>query len=208
MNSHAISATLPTNPHLSAAQFRQIPFARRMQNPRFYHIEQSILDIVAHSKTLLSVRVIAHRAHISPSTFYRHHQNSHTIIPDLEQFLFQKYRKLIYSFLKSSNTHIQSTYLQTLIFILKNQEVFALIESKDSGHLLEQMFYLQVPKIAQTYHLPTDSPTISHVYAKEIAGVLEVWVESNFKASINEVLSDMMALTEDLRQHLSTLARQ
>ena len=192
----------PKSKPTKSAKPRRLSFWRLMKNRRFSNNETAIVNTLPNNQHLLSARVISRRAKINPSTFYRHHQNVHQIIPDLEHFLYQNYLKMMRGFLNRPDIDVRTLYLQTLVFVLQNRNWFQIIEAHDNGRLLEQMIYLLIPKISAIYNFPSNNPAISRIFAKDIATIIEIWVESEFKAKETEVLSDMLYLTKNIRTHL------
>ena len=197
-NSNVIQNLKPTKP----TKPRRPSFWRLMKNRRFSNNESAIVNTLSGTKRLLSVRVISRRAKINPTTFYRHHQNVHQIIPDLEHFLYQNYLKVVRGLLNRPDIDARTLYLQTLVFILQNRSWFQIIQAHDNGRLLEQMIYVLIPKISTIYNFPSNNPAISLIFAKEIATIVEIWVESGHKARETEVLADMLYLTKNIRTHL------
>lgn len=180
---------------------------QRMSNHRFRHTEKSILDAVLSSRKILSVRAIIKRAHISRTTFYRHHRSAQAIVPDFEAYVLQKYHRLMRGLLRRPKISIRTLYLQLLVFIAQNQEAFTLIVSRAGDHIIEQMIHSLTPRLSEHYHFPLNSSSLVVVYVKEVAGVIELWIRDDCKAPDTEVLADIMYLTKFVRQHLSGLIR-
>ena len=177
--------------------------SRKMANQRFRKTEEAILTAFFSSKTPPTTKTLVLRAHISRSTFYRHHHHVYEIIPDLEQFVLHQYRIFIQKL--SSTTSLKNLYLQTLLFILRYRSLFQVLLSRGNPQLLEQIFQVLAPKIATRNHLPSNNRLILRVHQKELAGVVEIWLENGCRASETEVLVNLLYLTKTMRQRLTNL---
>ena len=177
---------------------------KKLQNKKFRKTEKAIVEVFFSNRKILSARVIAKRARISRSTLYRHHKTIYEIIPDYEEYILGKYYKLIRCFLKR-NIKVKIIYYQMLIFIIKNKDVFALVVKKGNGQVIEKMIQKIEPKIAGDYKLPKNCDMILKIYEKEIAGVIESWIENDYIKDELAVLANIMYLTETARKRLLVL---
>lgn len=172
---------------------------------RFWRTEQAILRAFFSSKRMLSARVLAKRAQISPSTLYRHHKNVYEIMPDLEKYMLKRYTRMIRGLMRQRGVQIKTLYAKTLIFIAQNQEVFEMIMERGCEGVIEKMVGKLLPKIRRIYQIPRNAKESLKVYENEVAGVIEVWLREGCKRPETEVLADVMYLTNTMRQRLLAL---
>ncbi len=178
---------------------------KRLKDQRFRKTEEAITEVFFSSKRILSARVIAKRARISRSTLYRHHGSVYEILPDYEEYILEKYSRLMRGLLRRKGIRMKTLYYQMLIFMMKNKDIFKMIIERGSGSVVEEMVQGMGTKIVEVYKLPKNHEKMLAIYEKEIVGVLERWVKNDFKSDEMSVLDDIMYLTETLRSRLIPL---
>ena len=179
-----------------------------MQNKRYRRTEEAILEVLFKSKGLPSAGKLVKGARISRSTLYRHHKTVPGIIPDYERNILVRYAYAIRKLTRTGNTPLKTIYLRTLIFIMAHRRTFEIILKYDSGIVFEKMVFRLKSKIVVVCHLPKNSDRAIRIYAKEVAGILEEWSKTKFsETSLNQVLKDIMYLTETIRPRLSQIMR-
>ena len=180
---------------------------KRLKNKKFRKTEEVISEIVFSSKSILSARVIIKRAKISRATFYRHHKTVYSIIPDYEEYILNKYNKLMQGIIAKDNIKIKTIYYQMLIFIILNRKVLKGILGKENNRILEKMVEKIEPRIIKDYKLPKNSHMMIKVYQKEVVAVIENWIKTNLKDSEMVILNDIMYLTDTMRTRLKGLLK-
>ena len=89
---------------------------KNFRNKRFRKSEEAILEAFFGNKEILSVRVIAKRAKVSRATFYRHHKAAYNIISDYEDYILEKYNRVLSRLVKKMSLKV--IFHQMLMFIL------------------------------------------------------------------------------------------
>ena len=177
---------------------------RGMQNRRYRKTEEAILEVLLKSRKMPSTNELTKRARISRSTLYRHHRAMPGIIPDYEREIliaFQRESKMI---LSTKKVNLESIYLKILIFILRRKRVFKILFKYSGDRVVENMVLATKDPITSTCHLPKNSDRMFKIYAKEVAGIVEYWGNSEFSEhEIDRTLKDIIYLTTTMRQRLS-----
>lgn len=180
---------------------------KKLRNKRFRETEKAILIAFFSSEGFLNVGAIARRAQISRSTLYRHHKVVCEIGLDYEEYILRKYNFLIERIMEKRKIKIRTVYHQTLIFILKNKEIFGLMIRRSNGYLIEKMIKKVEPRIKEIYKLPKNCNKILRIYRKEITGLIEDWIKNDFVEDEIAILDDIVYLTEIMRLRLMPLVR-
>jgi len=177
---------------------------RGMQNRRYRKTEEAILEVLLKSRKMPSTNELTKRARISRSTLYRHHRAMPGIIPDYEREIliaFQRESKMI---LSTKKVNLESIYLKILIFILRRKRVFKILFKYSGDRVVENMVLATKDPITSICHLPKNSDRMFKIYAKEVAGIVEYWGNSEFpEHEIDRTLKDIIYLTTTMRQRLS-----
>ena len=175
---------------------------RRMSNKRFYKKEHAIFIAICSCRDFPTVRKLAKMAHVSRSTLYRHHQKIHQIFQDYEEYLLKAYTRITKKFL-AKKADYRILVLRTLIFIYNNRETFKELFGHNRKEVVKQMFKLLEPSVVDEWHLAGDLAKMYNVYINEILGIIEAWAAKGFpKDSIEQVLDDILYLTDNARQNL------
>ena len=178
---------------------------KKLNNRRFRKTEEAILEAFFGNKVVLSARVIAKRAKVSRSTLYRHHRAVYRIVPDYEEYILDKYKKLIRYLIKNKGIKVKTVYYQTLFFILRNKTIFKLTVDFNNGETIEKIIKRILPKIVDEYKLQKNCEKALKIYKKEIAGLIEDWIKNDFVEEERVVLNNIMYLTNTLRRRLMPL---
>ena len=179
---------------------------RGLLNKRYRQTEEAILEVLLDSKEMPSVGELTKRARISRSTLYRHHRAIPGIVPDYEKEILIRYRKMIRKILKQKEISLKNVYLKTLFFVLRHKRVFEILFRYEGDRVVERMVLEVKDLIIKACHLPKNSEKMIKIYAKEIAGMVEMWGERGFNEDeMNKLLDDMMFLTREMRGRLRIL---
>lgn len=149
--------------------------------------------------------MIAKRAKIGRSTFYRHHRAVREIMPDLEQEILETYARLMRGLIRREKVRVRTLYLQTLIFMHQNRRVLMILLQHGQNQVFERMVRVLRPRIRETQKIPKDGQLLMEVYEKEVAAVLEDWLRTGLKISEAEVLERVMFLTNTIKKRLKGL---
>ncbi|MBR2795454.1 hypothetical protein IKE13_00080 [Candidatus Saccharibacteria bacterium] len=177
---------------------------KNLQNKKFYKSERAIFIAFYKFHDYPTAKVLARRAHIARSTFYRHHRSPHFIPGNYEDYLFQTYRRKIKILLKRPDVSIRSLFLRTLIYIHVNSEFFKVLFQDGHKEIIKRMVSELKEPILAIWNYGDNSPKLFHVYENEILGIIEAWGEQEFaNQEIENVLGDILYLTKTSPKHLS-----
>lgn len=180
---------------------------KKLKDQRFRKSERAIIKALFSSKRILGARVIVKRAKISRSTLNRHHGSVCEIVSNYEEYILEKYNRLMLGLIRKKGIRVRTIYYQILIFVIKNRDVFKMVIEKGDGKIIEKMVRKIEPKLMEVYRLPKNCEKILAVYEKEIIGVVEGWMRGDFKEDEMVILGDIMYLTETMRSRLMPLAK-
>lgn len=147
------------------------------------------------------------RAQISRSTFYRHHHTTPEIIVDYSRVIMKVYRRDVKRRVKGRREMgMRGLYLGMMLFVLKNKMVFGILFKYEGAKVVEQMILLSKTWIEQVCQLPKHSEKVMKIYAKEVAGVFEMWGQLEFTENEAErVFHEIMYLTNTIGVRLGEL---
>ena len=175
-------------------------------NRRYLKTEEAIIEVLLKSKEMPSTVELTKKAQISRTTLYRHHRAIPSIVPDYEKELLSRYKRTLRKLRKKEQTNLKSICLQSLIFIINYQRIFKILFKYSGDRVVEEMVMANQALIAKTYFLPKNPTKMFRIYAKEVAGIVELWGERNFPDSdISAVLKDIMRLTAGIKTRLGAL---
>lgn len=176
-----------------------------MSNKRFYKTEKAIFVAYCKLKDYPTAKKLARAAKVSRTTFYRHHKKAQAIPLDYENFLIKTYAKTA-KYLLKRGSDLKILIFRTLIFIYNHREVFRALFSDNHKEVIKQMLKLLKPSIVDEWRLTGDLAKMYNVYANEVLGVIETWGAKGFpKESIDQVLNDILYLTDTARQNLAPI---
>ena len=93
-----------------------------------------------------------------------------------------------------------------LLLVWQNKQALEILLKYEGGLTVEKMVLKTKKEIKNFCHLPENSEKMIKIYAKEVAGIIEEWGKEGFlEERIEEVLKDIMYLTETMRQRLKPL---
>ncbi len=150
---------------------------------------------------------LVRRAQISRSSFYRHHRTTPEIIVDYNQVIMRVYRRDIKRRVAvRQGTGMRGLYLGMMLFVLKNKLVFGILFKYEGAKVVEQMILLSKARIEQVCQLPRHSEKVMKIYAKEVAGVFEMWGRLEFaEKEAERVFHEIMYLTNTIGVRLGEL---
>ena len=180
---------------------------KKLEDARFRKNEEAILKAFFDcGQDRLSVTELARRADVDKATFYRHHKTIAQILVDYEEYILLEYEGFICGVLDKDNVSARVTYYRMLIFILKNQKIFAILLERQRTAAVMKMIGSLVPKVVDEYRLYGDLERVFRVYVGEIVGLIEEWTERGFREDeMMELLDNIMYLTKTIRLRLLPL---
>lgn len=180
---------------------------KKLEDARFRKNEEAILKAFFDcGQDRLSVTELARRADVDKATFYRHHKTIYGIVTDYEEYILIEYESFMCEMLNKNNVSIRVIYYRLLIFILKNQEAFAIFLENQRMAIIMKMVGVLVPKLKEEYKLYGNLERVFRVYVSEIMGLIEEWIEKRSgEEEITGLLDDIMYLTKTIRLRLLPL---
>lgn len=180
---------------------------KKLKNKRFHKTEEAIIMAFSLIKDYSSTKRFVKVAQISRSTLYRHHKTISQIIPDYEEYIFKKYKKVIQKLLKNKNITLRHLYQRTLIFIVANKKIAQFLYQFGNHSTLEKMIFLLQPKIIAAHRISNYS--MFRIYIKEVIEVIEQWENNGFKIDeISPTIGKIMYLTNTARDRLGPISSQ
>ncbi|MBQ9018124.1 TetR/AcrR family transcriptional regulator [Candidatus Saccharibacteria bacterium] len=180
-----------------------------MRNKRFRKTEDAILSVFFEEDNYISMGAVAKKIGVSRSTVYHHHRRLGEIIPDYERFMLGKYRRRARRLLRKEGVRLRTIYIDMLLFIMQYENRFQMMRKSGNRNILNKMITEVVPKLDGRMGLPKNSEKILRIYVSEIIEMIDYWGEGGFKdEEMEEVLSDIMYLTDTARQRLRPMLRQ
>ena len=181
---------------------------RGLQNKRYRQTEEAIIEVLLKARTMPNTGEIARRARISRSTLYRHHRAIPGIVPDYERGVLREYRRVVRRTLRQKEVNLRKIHLRMLVFVLAYKRVYGILFRYSGDRAVERMVTMVEGKIVTTCRLPKGSQKAVRIYAKEVAGIVEMWGEKGFKEDrMGQALNDIMKLTDGLKGRLGAISR-
>lgn len=181
-------------------------FKRGLMNRKYLKTEEAIIEVLLKSKEMPSTTELTRKAQISRATLYRHHRAIPGIVPDYEKEILIRYQKRINKLLKKKELDLKNLFLQSLIFVIRYKRIFRILFKYSGDRVVERMILYNKKIICQKCHLPNNSESTVKIFAKEVAGVIEVWSEKNFpEDELPKTLNNIIQLTREAKGRLGTL---
>ncbi len=181
---------------------------KRMANRRFRKTEDAILKVFFEETYFTCMVKIAKKVGVARSTIYSHHRAVKEILPDYEKYVMKKYEKMLRGLLKNKNVGLRMVYFRLLIFILQEKKIFLMLIKNNRSVLISRMILKFEPKILAYAKLPKNSEKIFAVYVGEVMSLIGKWMQEGFpEKGIDEVLNDIMFLTDTIRVRMRGLSR-
>lgn len=178
---------------------------KRMANKLFRTSEHAIFIAYFKLKDYASAKRIAKAASVSRATLYRHHCKIQSIPKDYEKYLLSSYIRKIRPFLNKKEFSLKNFYLRTLVFISNHEEIFSALFSEGRKEIITKMLSILKPKLTKILQV-SNRDKVYIVYTNEILGIIEIWSKQHFSLSeLNQVLNDILYLTETASDHLTPL---
>ena len=168
---------------------------KQLRNKRFRNTEEAIILAYYIAKDNLSPGRIARLAHISRSTFYRHHQSASSVASDYEAYIHRKVASTISRLLKIKHLHLSTVYGRLLVFISANRSTMAFLIDFGSSNFLNHLLLTLEPKLTTATRLQNEELRL--IYISEVASLIKTWRASDFdRHQIPTLVSKIIYLTD------------
>lgn len=175
-----------------------------MQNRKFRKKEEAIFLAYYCLRDYPSVKIIAKRAKISRSTFYRHHKAPHSIPSDYKNYLLSSFSCKISPLLKKKEPPMQLIFLRALVFIHGNRNVIRILFIEGHKEVVADIIDRIKVQLLVGWHYSCCSDRFYQVYKNEIVGIIEVWAGRDFAIDgLGEALDDILFLTQTAPKRLA-----
>ena len=155
----------------------------------------------------LSVGELTKKIGVDRATFYRHHRSACEIVEDYEQYILEKYIRLISETRERDEVELRRMYYETIIFILQNKRMFKMLLEKKRLVVVKEMIIILRPEMAALEKSLDYSERMFRVCVGGIVGLIEDWGIGGFQdTEIVKLLNNMMYLTVAARKILLPLA--
>ena len=179
----------------------------KLKDKRFRETEKAILIAFFSMKEKIDTNGLIKKAHISRSTFNRHHKNVYEIVPDYEMYIMRKFKLNMGKLINKEKVEIEKVYRRMLLFILKNRTILGILIKNEEKEIIEKMVEAVEPKIVR---MKGDfRQEILKVHAKEIIGLIEIWGTRGFKREeLERIYDKIMFLTDSIKIRLEPIWRK
>lgn len=105
-----------------------------MKNKQYKKTERKILAVFFDNLEY-TMRQLAKKAGVARSTIYTHHHSVREIVPDCEKIILAEYEMSVDKKLQTRKVQIKMLYLDMLVLIVKNRQVFEIFLNLIIGKL-------------------------------------------------------------------------
>lgn len=177
---------------------------RRLKNKRFKATEDAIIMAFFLAKDRLCLERIIRLAHISRSTFYRHHKNLRQVTKDYEAYILRKNKKIVRRLAGHRCVSLKTLYKRILILMSANKRIMLFLSEFGDNNIAEQIILLLEPKIISQTKLTREE--LRAIYIKEVSGIIDNWQSTGFNMDeIPAVVNKIMFLTDTAYVRLTPL---
>ena len=175
---------------------------KRMSDRRFRRTEEAILKAFFEGDSYVSIGVMAERAGVARSTFYRHHKTVGMILPDYKKYILRRYRRFVGT-LKGNRVGLRIVIMKIPVFILSNRNAFRTLNRCGDREVIREMIVYLKPKIVRAARLPKNHEMIYKVYVGEVVELVNCWVKGGGRdAEMERLIDDIEYLTRTMRKRL------
>ncbi|MBQ2660735.1 TetR/AcrR family transcriptional regulator [Candidatus Saccharibacteria bacterium] len=179
----------------------------KLRHRRFRQNEEAIFREffeVSHGDTDLTPAIIAKKAGISRSTFYRHHRSVYRIRPDYEKYISQKYKSVMRPLKKKYET--DKLLYKMLIFISQNRRLLTPLMEENGEKLAKNMLTFIGRKVSKEYNFPDYPGTLFDIYTGGAAALLMDWRKTGFvETEIEQICRNLIFLAKNTAKRLSPI---
>lgn len=169
-----------------------------MRDHRYKKTEEKILAVFFDNPNC-TMWQLAKKVGVARSTIYTHHHSIREIVVDCKRDVLMEYEKIMGKRLRMRNVELKIIYLETLIFIVKNRQIFGIFVKFGDREVVMKMILKLEPKIKMP-------EKILRICVAEITEIIFEWGERGFsEQEIEKVLGDVMYLTLSVRNRLEQI---
>ena len=183
----------------------KIPLEKGMKDKRFRETEKAILKVFLESSGDITMVEIAKKSGVGRSTIYTHHNATKEIIKDYEKYIMAKYKTIIQNKIKAG-AEIRTLTMETLLFIIKNQNIFNFFLEFNDREIFIKMVKVFEENIVEHTHLPKGYTNALRICEIEIAEIIIMWGENDFSLELlKKTLVKIMFLIDSFRTRLAPI---
>lgn len=179
---------------------------KKLKNKRFRSTEITIISALLSIKDRISLSRLVRTAHVSRSTIYRHHKNVLEIVPNYEEYIWRKSKKMLMRLMKLKYIHLRVLYERILVILASNRQIMELILKHGDQNFIERLVAILKPKVLASSDM--SGGEVYELYVKEVAGLIGIWCQAGFDLDASSALLDKITyLTETSHKYLDPLKR-
>lgn len=179
---------------------------KRLTNKRFRKTEDALLKVFLEEDGYIGIGAIAMKAGVARSTVYLHHRAAREIVPDYEEYIMRRYRRIVRKMLKVRGVKLRTMYLKILSFIVADKRIFDMLLRVQGNRIFERMLEEIRVKLIVTMGLPKNSQRMFAVYESEVVKLICEWGNSGFREEeMGKLLMEIMYFTDTVRDRLDIL---
>ena len=176
----------------------------KLRDARFRKTEEAIFKAFFEGggEIKLGVGELAQKIGVDRATFHRHHRAVCEIVEDYEEYILEKYAKLIQEIDKMGDIGLRRLYYEIIIFILRNRRIFEVLIKREKFRVIKKMILM----LGMNMGLFDNSERVFRVYVGEIVGLIADWGLEGFKeVEIVKLLNNIVYITDTARERLILL---
>lgn len=169
-----------------------------MKDRRYRKTEGTILEVFfGEAGNNITMKKLAELAGLPRSTMYVHHHAIKEIIPDYERYVLLEY--IINIKKKLKNPELKFLYLDLLLFIIRNRNIFEMFLKFGDREILVKM-------LEELKMVVGGSDRVFRIFVSEVIEIIFEWGREGFpEDELEKVLTDIMYLTNTAKERLGPL---
>lgn len=176
---------------------------KNMMNKKFKSAEDAIFIAYCCLRDCPSAKIIARRARVARSTFYKHHKTPQSIPGDYEKYLLEAFSRRIRLFLKKKDISLRLLFFRLLIFVHNNRKIFQMLFMSQHKEIIKKMIDRLEVQISVAWRYAYRPNKLYDIYKNEFLGIIEIWSKTNFSIKeLDKILSDILYLTKTAPKRL------
>lgn len=171
------------------------------KDKRYKETEDKILRLFFESGGEMSVTEMARQIGVARSTIYRHHRSTRRILDDYKDAAMMEYLERF----GSSEDKIDRIFLNILVFVSTNREIFLVFLKMHDDSVLAAMIWLARRRLVEVVE-ELKREKVFKIYVGEVVATVKYWGERGFlEDKIVGVLSDIMFLSSTVAVRLGEM---
>ena len=189
-------------------RIKTVLFEKKMKDYRFRKNEETIIKVYrAEYKNEITTKKLAKEAGVCRATMYFHHRSTKEILPDYRKYLLVQYSRGLKSKINKENILIKTLFLDVLLFIVKNKNIFEMFLQFGDKSVLEKMLWKLKPRIVDFTGISEQSDKSFRIFVSEAIEIIVEWGEKGFsEMEIERVLGDIMYLAKTAKTRLAPIS--